>query len=131
MTRPDNTGFLRAAHEKRRTNMLQRTLQTVQRMAAEAELISYTGLAAAAGVSRAWLYHQPEVREAIEVARAEVRAKRRGARSGGASDASNQARMRLLLEDNQALRAEVTALKAKLAELLGEIRELKQVNGRP
>jgi len=128
--RPDNTGFLRAAQAKRHGEMLDRTLKQIQRMAASGERLSYTGLASAAGVSRAWLYHQAHVQAAIEAARAEVRARRRRPVDEASSDASKDARIRLLLEDNRTLRAEVTALKAKLAELLGELRELKQASGR-
>ena len=86
-------------------------------------------MASAAGVSRAWLYHQPQVQAAVEAARAHARTRHRRPAREAASDASKDARIRVLLEDNQALRAEVTALKAKLAELLGELREHQQ--GRP
>ncbi|MDE3074883.1 MAG: hypothetical protein KGJ86_05595 [Chloroflexota bacterium] len=126
MTRPDNSVFLRAAEQRRRTEMLERTLKVIQQLAATGGQITYAGLASAAGVSRAWLYHQPQVQAAVEAARADVRARHRRPTREAASDASKDARIRVLLEDNQALRAEVTALKAKLAELLGELREHQQ-----
>ena len=88
--------------------------------------LTYSRLAAAAGVSRAWLYRESGVRQAIDGALSRVRSRPRpDHRPTQQSEASKDARIRHLLDDNRRLRGEVQALTTRLGELLGEIRELQ------
>ncbi|MHB8619961.1 MAG: DUF6262 family protein [Chloroflexota bacterium] len=129
MSRADNTPFLRAAAARRHQDMVARTLRSLERMVEDDEYLTIGSLAAAAGVSRAWLYQEPNVRGAIEQARATLRTKREQAPRSTHSDASKDARMRLLWEENQRLRGETQTLKARLGELLGQVRELTYARG--
>ena len=99
---------------------------------ARGEPITFQAVAHTAGVSRQWLYTQPELREEIEQLRAKsgelegwlVPARER------ASENSLRHRNRALLEENQRLRAELAALKDELAIALGELRD-RRSSGRP
>ncbi|MGA2927173.1 MAG: DUF6262 family protein [Solirubrobacteraceae bacterium] len=93
--------------------------------------ISFQAVAQAAGVSRQWLYTQPELRSEIEQLRA---ANDSGERTvparERASENSLRHRNRVLLEDNQRLRAENAALKDELATALGELRAKRRASER-
>lgn len=124
MPRTDNLPALRAAQQRRHAAMVARTRDALERLVRQGEHLTYTRLAVAAGVSRAWLYREPEVRQAIDLAIATLRATPRTARVlTPPSDASREARIRTLLEDNRRLREELHAAQARLGELLGQLRE--------
>ena len=129
MSRADNTPFLRAAAARHHQEMVARTLRSLERMVQDEEYLTIASLAAAAGVSRAWLYQEPKVRTAVEQARATLRTKRKQATRSSQSDASKDARIRLLWEENQRLRGEMQTLKGRLGELLGQVRELTYARG--
>jgi len=129
MSRADNTPFLRAAAARRHQEMVARSLRTLERILEDDEYLTIGSLAAAAGVSRAWLYQEPKVRGAIEQARATLRTKREKVARSTPSDASKDARIRLLWEENQRLRGEMQTLKGRLGELLGQVRELTYARG--
>ena len=52
MPRANNAAFLRAAQDKRHSQMVERTLEAIARMRANGERIAYTGLAAVAPSAR-------------------------------------------------------------------------------
>jgi Family of unknown function (DUF6262) len=96
-------------------------LKTLDARGAE---ITFQAVARAAGVSRQWLYTQPELRAEIERLRAandEPGARRAPARER-ASENSLRHRNRALLDENQRLRAEIAALRQELAVALGDLR---------
>jgi hypothetical protein len=85
--------------------------------------ISFQAVARQAGVSRQWLYQQPELRAEIE----RLRGRRREQpgpvpAAERASDASLRQRLETLLEENRRLRAEVADLKTELALAYGQQR---------
>ena len=126
MPRSNNVAFLHAAQEKRHQDMIARTLRALDELLTRSEPLTYSRLAATAGVSRAWLYREPAVRQAIDRAVSRVRSRPRpDCVPTQQSDASKDARMRHLLDDNRRLRGEVQALTTRLGELLGEIRQLR------
>ena len=86
------------------------------------ERVSFQAVARAAGVSRQWLYTQPELRAEIERLRDRTSAVGRPARER-ASDASLRQRVEALRDDNQRLRREVHELRAELALAYGHHRE--------
>ena len=65
MTHADNTHYLRVAAQTRHDQSLQRTRDTIRTLDRHGQPITFTGVAAAAHVSRAWLYRQPELRATI------------------------------------------------------------------
>jgi uncharacterized protein DUF6262 len=113
-------GALQVAAQRKRAATLERATAALAELAAEGAEISFQHVARRAGVSRQWLYGQPELRGQIE----ELRQRRRQGvpvreRS---SDASLHQRVRTLLEENRTLRDENRALRNELALAYGEQR---------
>jgi Family of unknown function (DUF6262) len=78
--------------------------------------ITFQAVARAAGVSRQWLYGQPDLRSQIEQFRGAGRATAPRPPSGErATEASLRQRVRSLLDENQRLRGETAELRAELA----------------
>lgn len=122
---PDRRVVALGAAATRRSQVAQARARTALRaLDGRGETITFQAVAHAAGVSRQWLYTQPELREEIEQLRAAdsnlggrpVPARER------ASQNSLQHRNRALLAENQRLRAELVAVKDELAVALGELR---------
>ncbi|MHB1567886.1 MAG: DUF6262 family protein [Solirubrobacteraceae bacterium] len=113
-----------AAHARAKT--------ALRALDARGEQITFQAVAHTAGVSRQWLYTQPDLRHEIEQLRATsgdldgrpVPARER------ASENSLRHRNRALLEENQRLRAELAAVKDELAVALGELRGSGRRGGR-
>lgn len=61
----DNTAHLRAAARERAERTLARAAEAMERLAAEGQPMSVARVAAAARVSRSWLYTQPQLLERI------------------------------------------------------------------
>jgi hypothetical protein len=116
------TGLQLATRRKRDATMSRATAALAE-LADQGAAISFQSVARRAGVSRQWLYGQPELRAQIEQLRQRPRqgvpARER------ASEASLQQRMRGLLDTNRALRDEVNALKAELAIVYGQQRHVQ------
>lgn len=123
--RADNTRFLLQAARNRHETTMSRAGETLRRLDRTGAPVSFRAVAEAAGVSRAWLYRQPELR-------AEINRLRAAHASAGtttppaaqrATDESRQRRIEALLEDNTRLRAENSRLREQAARLLGERRD--------
>jgi Family of unknown function (DUF6262) len=130
---PDRrAGALGAAAKRKSQAARSRATNALRTLDAHGESITFQAVAQAAGVSRQWLYTQPELRGEIEELRAAE--DRLGDRPGPAreraSENSLRHRNRALLEDNQRLRAEITAVKHELAAALGELRTDRRSGGR-
>lgn len=88
--------------------------------------ISFQAVATEAGVSRAFLYAHPQLRDAIEQLRDQGQhTPSRPPTHQRASEPSTRARLRSTLEENKRLRAENAQLRDELALAHGEVRELK------
>ena len=123
---PDRRVVALGAATTRRSQAAQtRAKSALRALDARGEPITFQAVAQAAGVSRQWLYTQPQLRDEIEELRAAdgnlddrpVPARER------ASENSLRHRNRALLEENQRLRAELAAVKDELAVALGELRD--------
>ena len=123
---PDRRVVALGAAATRKSEAAQARAKTALRaLDTRGEPITFQAVAHAAGVSRQWLYTQPELRDEIEQLRAAdsnlkdrpVPARER------ASENSLRHRNRALLEENQRLRAELVAVKGELAVALGELRD--------
>jgi hypothetical protein len=110
----------RRRHELARAKAV-KALHELDRAAAP---VTFQAVAAAAGVSRSWLYSQPDIRAQVEKLRGvtfraptpAVPTRQR------ASDTSVRARLDLALQRNQALTMENQRLRQQLAAALGQRR---------
>ena len=113
---------LQLAALRKRDATLARATAALKQLADEGAQVSFQSVARRARVSRQWLYGQPALRAQIEQLR-EHPAQGAPARERS-SEASLQQRVRGLLDDNQALREEVQALKHELALAYGQQRHV-------
>lgn len=65
MTRADNSAFLIQANTRRHEAALAAAHHAINQLRREGKLVSYAAVAHAAGVSRAWLYRQDQIRDLI------------------------------------------------------------------
>lgn len=123
--RPDNTRFLIQAAHQRSQATRQRAIQALRDLAAAGTPITFQTLARAAGVSRSWLYAQPDLRAELERLRAlstrapsspPVPARQR------ATDASLRRRLEAVNAEIRRLRTENHQLRQQLACALGQRR---------
>jgi len=92
---------------------------------------TFAAVAAAAGISRSWLYTQPDIRDHIQKLRTST------SRISGApvpagqrsTEASQRARLTAALQRNHALADENTRLRRQLARALGDQRTSRTRSG--
>lgn len=117
-----HSGLARAAARKH-GHAHERAVEAIRRLDRAGETITFKAVAAAAGVSRQWLYTQPDLRKDIErlrTARAGT-----GPRVPAAQRASKESlrqRHELLLDENRRLRTEIGSLNTELANAHGRAR---------
>jgi hypothetical protein len=94
--------------------------------------VTFAGVAQAAGISRSWLYTQPDISSQVR----RLREKTHGAGSAGtipagqrASDASLRARLAAALDRNRQLTDENARLGRQLARALGDQRSARTRSG--
>jgi Family of unknown function (DUF6262) len=75
--RADNSGHIIAAARRRTDDARQKTAAALRRMDASGQPVTFSTVAAAAGVSRSWLYAQDDLRAQIERLRERQRHHRR------------------------------------------------------
>ena len=119
----DPATHLAAATQRRVNQTRDRARAALRRLDREGTPITYTGVAKAAGVSRALLYRDPELREEINKLRDHSRAKTpRPPAAQRMSQASRDELLATLRAEVQALRQENRTLRERLATVLGEQR---------
>jgi hypothetical protein len=120
----DNSHLIVAAARRRSTATRRRAVTALRRMDAAGTAITFENVAREAGVSRSWLYNQPDLRAEIERLRARHRvpATRPVPDRQRASDASLLRRLEAATKRNQQLEAENRELREALALALGERR---------
>ena len=119
----DPATHLAAATQRRVIQTRDRARAALRRLDREGTTITYTGVAKAAGVSRALLYRDPELREEINKLRDHSRAKTpRPPAAQRMSQASRDELLATLRAEVQALRQENRTLRERLATVLGEQR---------
>ena len=116
---------LRGAAGARSVAAEQRARQALADLDRRGLAISFQAVATEAGVSRAFLYAHPQLRDAIEQLRGQDQHPSRLTAHQRASEQSTRARLRSTLEENKRLRAENAQLRDELALAHGEVRELK------
>ena len=120
----DNSHLIVAAARRRSAATRRRAVSALRRMDATGAAITFETVAREAGVSRSWLYNQPDLRAEVERLRARHRvpAARLVPDRQRASDASLLRRLEAATERNQQLEAENRELREALALALGERR---------
>jgi hypothetical protein len=122
---PERPHPLAAAAAKRRAAARQRAEVALRELGAAGTPVTFQAIARRAGVSRQWLYEQPELRAEIERLRddrSQAPARRAHER---ASEASLRQRVETLLVENRCLRREIGELRAELAIAYGQRREVE------
>lgn len=108
---------LQIAATRKHTDTLARATLALHELASEGAEITFQQVARRAGVSRQWLYSQPELRTEIEKLRQRPR---QGAPARErSSEASLHQRLRTTLDENRILRDENRGLKHELALAYG------------
>ncbi|WP_443073394.1 DUF6262 family protein [Streptomyces sp. NBC_01451] len=120
----DNSQLIVAAARRRSAATRRRAVSALRRMDATGTTITFETVAREAGVSRSWLYNQPDLRAEIERLRARHRvpATRPVPDRQRASDASLLRRLEAATKRNRQLEAENRELREALALALGERR---------
>jgi PHD/YefM family antitoxin component YafN of YafNO toxin-antitoxin module len=121
--RADNSHHLAAAARRRRTQALDRARTTIQEIRNTGQPITITALAARAGVSRAWLYAEPELRDDIEHLRTSNNPEHTShTERQRASDTSLKNRLTLAHERIRELEHDNHQLQHQIARLHGQLR---------
>lgn len=117
---PERTHPLAAAAARKSKSTLELARGALRDLEARGEAISFQAVARRAGISRQWLYGQPEIRAEIERLRviqrdppASVPAAERS------TEASLRQRLHTVLDENRRLREETAQLKHELALAYG------------
>ena len=116
----DRTERLRQATETRHADTMARATAALHIIGRTADPITFCGVARAAGVSRSWLYRQPDLRGQIEQLRQSARpGPSRVPPAQRASDESNRQKLRIYREELTRLQTENRDLRERLARRLG------------
>lgn len=122
--RADNTSYVIAAAARRSHDSRQRVLAVLDASRDRGEQPTVTHVAAAAGVSRAYLYSQPDLIAAVqELQRADSGRPRGVPTRQRATAASLLARIEILTARNTALREENRRLRRRLEAAHGQLRD--------
>lgn len=110
--RHDNSHHLLAAAQRRRADTLQRARKALQELGETGQRRTVTQIAAHAGVSRSWLYAQPELRDQLH-------------RLTAASQTPAPAFARVERGSDASLRQRLTLAHQRIGELDDENRQLR------
>ena len=127
---PDRVDRLREAAQARHEATLRRATTALQRLARRGEPVTFRRLAETAGVSRSWLYRQPQLRGEINRLR-EASAGRPGtlpAAERATADSLRQ-QLRTYRDEITRLRTENQELRDQLARHLGAARATAVTKG--
>ena len=119
--RTDGSAHLTHAAQARHEQTLQRAQRAIQSIADGDSLVTVSELARRAGVSRSWLYTQPELLERIEQLRQHNRDQ-----TGPAANVSNTD----IRASTDSLRRRLELAHAHIAQLRTENRELREALAR-
>jgi hypothetical protein len=119
--RVDNSRHIRLAAERRHELTRSKAVAALRELENQGGPVTFEAVAAAAGVSRSWLYTQVDLRTVIIGLRDDRPRPPRRSRSS-ASPESLRARLTASLERNRDLSAEIEHLRHQLALALGHSR---------
>lgn len=122
-----NTSGIKAAAQKKREAAFAKTEDAIKKLLKEKKPINFESVAQTAGVTRAWLYKQPELRSRIEALRIQQDPKKELPVEIKASDASKTALIAELRRQNKELRSENQKLKRELEQAYGQVLGLEDL----
>lgn len=123
----DQPGPLAAAAARKHDATLARAGAALRELARTGAVINFQAVARTAGISRQWLYQQPDLRREIDQLRTTSQpAGTAVPASQRATEASLRQRIRSLLDENHRLRGESDGLRAELALAYGERRDARR-----
>jgi len=114
---------LARAAQARHAAALARSAEALRRLDHDGQAISFVTVAKAAGVSRSWLYRQPELRSQIERLRSAPARRRRVPLAQRVSDESLRGQLEALRLEANRLRQDNRVLRDQLARRLGSDRQ--------
>jgi hypothetical protein len=127
MTRTDNTRFLaRAASDRHQVTLTKAA--AIKRLDSSGQPVNFSTVAAAAGVSRTWLYRHPDIRDLISRLRSAPPRPAAIPAAQRATAESLRTRLDTARTEITRLRAENTALREQAARHLGEQRAAIRAN---
>lgn len=120
----DNTAHLRAAARRRREQTLQRARDALRQLESDGGRVTFDLVARTAGVSRAWLYNEPSIRDAVQQLRAAHRSSTSSAvpASQRTTEAGLLTRLEAAHTRNRELVTEIHQLREQLARAHGQLR---------
>jgi hypothetical protein len=122
MTGTDNARFLAQAAAARHQATLSRASNAIERLNGSGQPVNFSAVAAAADVSRTWLYRNPEIRDLISRLRSAPARSASTPNTQRATAESLHARLHTARAEITSLRAENTKLRAQIARQYGEQR---------
>jgi hypothetical protein len=132
--RADNTRHLKAAARRRSEHTRKQAVKALRRLDATGAAVNFDAVAREAGISRSWLYAQPDIRAEIH----RLRQRRQPAASTPAvphqqraSDASLLRRLEAATERIRRLEQDNRELREVIAAALGEQRQARILNPSP
>ncbi len=131
--RPDNTAAIILAARQRHELTRAKAIRALRELDHDGAPVTFQAVARTAGVSRSWLYGQPDLRAEVQRLRQAalgapappVPARQR------ATDASLLARLQAALEKNRKLAEDNQCLRRQLAQALGNQRTSARSNHNP
>ncbi|MDQ2852200.1 MAG: DUF6262 family protein [Actinomycetota bacterium] len=121
--RADNTEHIIAAAKKRSRATTSRAIAALRKIDNSGGAVNFDAVAREAGISRSWLYNQPELRSEIERLRSRQRpTPSRIPDRQRATDASLHQRLQIASDRIRQLESDNTRLRQALAEALGDRR---------
>ncbi|MDT5055218.1 MAG: hypothetical protein QOJ56_2821 [Mycobacterium sp.] len=128
--RADNTIHLKAAAARRHQHTRARAIAAMHELDRTSGALTFDSVARHAGVSRSWIYTQPDIKDEIH----RLRAQQHRApipSSQRASDSSLRQRLELAATRNRELADENQRLRRQLAHALGQLRAAGQPTAGP
>lgn len=121
---PDHATALAIAAARRHELTRARAIQAMRELDRAGAPITFAAVAAAAGISRSWLYTQPDIRDQIQRLRQATNPAPTSAipASQRTSEPSLRTRLNSALQRNHALAQENSRLRRQLAHALGDRR---------
>jgi hypothetical protein len=128
---PDAPALLAEAAARRHERTRSKAIQALRELDRAGGPVTFTAVAEAAGISRSWLYTQPDIRSQIQRLRDTSGQSRPAAIPGRqrATDASLRSRLATALERNRQLTEENSRLRHQLARALGDQRSARTRSG--
>lgn len=123
----DNSAHLVDAARRRHEEARQRAVHAIRTAQSKGHRLTVSALATAAGVSRSFLYANPDLLQALQNLRPEPVARTAG--SGPATHASLLSRLAALTDKNKTLRAENADLRRRLEAAHGALRDRSTLQG--